>query len=91
MAVNVLRVLVMALVLLGASAPGATSVFFFSDPMMGILALVNLVALTMLFPIGMRLLKDYQTQLSSGVEHPVLDVDKYSDLNIDREAWKDIK
>lgn len=90
-AINVLRVCVMGLVLIGATAPAATSVFFFSDPMMGILAIINLIALTMLFPVGMRLLNDYRKQLKSGIEHPVLDVEQYSDLNIDPESWKDVK
>ncbi|WP_339947564.1 alanine/glycine:cation symporter family protein [uncultured Albimonas sp.] len=89
MAGHILKVLIMGLVLLGAMAPEATSVFFFSDPMMGILALVNLVALTMLFPIGMRLLRDYREQLAQGVEHPALHVERYADLDIDREAWAD--
>lgn len=88
-ATHVLKVLIMCLVFLGASAPGATSVFFFSDPMMGILALVNLVALTMLFPTGMRLLRDYRGQLAAGIEHPKFHVEKYADLDIDKEAWAD--
>ena len=91
MAIQVLRVLVIALVFLGATAPAATSVFFFSDPMMGILALVNLLAIAMLFPTALRLLNDYRAQLKAGVEHPVFDVDAYSDLKIDRDAWADVK
>ncbi|QIE42696.1 alanine:cation symporter family protein [Rhodobacteraceae bacterium SC52] len=90
-AVHILRGAIVALVFIGATAPAATSVFFFSDPMMGILALVNLVALTMLFPIGLRLLNDFRGQLAAGVEHPVLDVEKFSDLNIDKAAWSDVK
>ncbi|MBB4265978.1 alanine/glycine:cation symporter family protein [Roseospira visakhapatnamensis] len=86
-----IRVAVVGVVFLGATAPAATAVFFFSDPLMGILALVNLVALTMLFPIGMRLLKDYRQQLRAGIDDPVLDVDAYADLNIDRAAWSDAK
>lgn len=84
---HILRVGVMAIVLLGATAPGATSVFFFSDPMMGVLAVVNLLALLMLFPIALRLLKDYREQLAAGNDTPVLDPDKYADLDIDRTAW----
>ncbi len=84
---NILRVCIIALVFLGSSAPGATAVFFFSDPMMGILALVNLLAITMLFPVAMRLLTDYSRQLKSGVEHPTFDPDQFPDLDIDRTAW----
>ena len=91
MAIQALRVFVIALVFLGATAPGATSVFFFSDPMMGILALVNLLAIAMLFPTALRLLNDYRAQLKAGVEHPIFDPDAYSDLKIDRDAWVDVK
>jgi len=85
---HVLRILIIGLVLLGASAPGATAVFFFSDPMMGILALVNLLAIAMLFPIGLRVLDDYRSQLKQGVEHPVFDPAKFPELDIDESAWK---
>ena len=84
---NGLRVVVIALVFLGATAPGATSVFFFSDPMMGILAVVNLVAIMMLMPICLRLIRDYRKQLAAGVDQPVFDPDNFSDLDIDRTAW----
>jgi len=85
---HVLRILIILLVFIGCSAPGATSVFFFSDPMMGVLALVNLLAIIMLFPVGMRVLNDYREQLRAGNEHPVFDPAKFSDLNIDASAWK---
>ncbi|QPO09725.1 MULTISPECIES: alanine/glycine:cation symporter family protein [Sulfitobacter] len=83
-----LRIAIIAIVFLGATAPAATAVFFFSDPMMGILALVNLLAIMMLFPVAMRLLRDFRRQLKAGVERPVLNPDDYADLDIDREAWK---
>ncbi|MEM7496553.1 MAG: alanine/glycine:cation symporter family protein [Pseudomonadota bacterium] len=84
---HVLRLFIVLLVFLGATAPGATAVFFFSDPMMGVLAVVNLVALTMLFPVGMRLLNDYRRQIAMGADEPVLNPDEWSDLDIDRTAW----
>lgn len=83
----VLRVCIIALVFLGASADGATEVFFFSDPVMGILALVNLLAIIMLFPVALRLLNDYRRQLGSGVEHPTFRPEDFSDLDIDKTAW----
>lgn len=86
---NIFRAIIIGIVFLGATAPGATSVFFFSDPMMGILAVVNLIALMMLLPIALRLLKDYRGQLKAGIAVPVLDVNKYADLDIDRTAWTD--
>lgn len=87
MAINIFRVAIMGIVFLGATAPGATAVFFFSDPMMGILALVNLLAMMMLFPVAMRLLRDFRGQLKAGVARPVLNPDDYADLDIDRSAW----
>ncbi len=84
---NILRVVVIALVFIGATAPGATAVFFFSDPMMGVLAVVNLIAIMMLLPTCLRLLRDFQTQLKAGVDRPVFDPDDFADLDIDRTAW----
>ncbi len=58
------------IVFLGAVAPAATSVFFFSDPMMGILAVVNLLALLMLFLIAKRMIVDFSGQLAAGADRP---------------------
>ncbi|WP_282026706.1 alanine/glycine:cation symporter family protein [Limimaricola cinnabarinus] len=82
-----LRIAVPVVVFLGAAAPGATEVFFFSDPLMGLLALVNLLALAMLFPVGLRLLADYRRQLRAGAVEPVLEIADYKDLDIDPAAW----
>ncbi|MCT7374418.1 alanine/glycine:cation symporter family protein [Chelativorans salis] len=86
--VHVLRIAVMGIVFLGATAPGATAVFFFSDPLMGILALVNLVAIMMLFPVALRILRDFRAQLKAGIERPVLAPEKFPDLDIDPTAWQ---
>ncbi|NDW00142.1 sodium:alanine symporter family protein [Salipiger sp. PrR002] len=82
------RLAIMAIVFVGAVAPGATAVFFFSDPMMGVLAVVNLLAIMMLFPVALRLLRDFRAQLKAGVDRPVLNPDDYADLDIDRDAWR---
>ncbi|WP_120500175.1 sodium:alanine symporter family protein [Roseovarius sp. EL26] len=81
------KLALMAIVFLGAAAPNATAVFFFSDPMMGVLALVNLLALMMLFPILRRVLRDFDQQLKSGVERPVFDPNQFPDLDLDHSAW----
>ena len=90
MALNVLRVVIIGIVFLGASAPGATAVFFFSDPMMGILAVVNLVVIMMLLPTCLRILNDFKRQLAAGVQRPVLNPDDFPDLDLDRTAWTGI-
>ncbi|MFV0243498.1 MAG: alanine/glycine:cation symporter family protein [Qingshengfaniella sp.] len=87
MAVHILRLAVVALVFLGATAPGATAVFFFSDPLMGLLAIVNLLALLMLFPTALRMLQDYRRQLAEGQKTPVLDPARFPDLEIDTQSW----
>jgi AGCS family alanine or glycine:cation symporter len=84
---HVLRIAIVGIVFLGATAPGATAVFFFSDPLMGILALVNLIAIMMLFPVLMRILNDFRVQLRAGVQRPVFDPEKFGDLDLDRTAW----
>ena len=87
MAITALRVLILGLVFLGAAAPSATAVFFFSDPMMGVLALVNLVAILMLFPTAMRIVNDFRSQLKAGVQRPIFDPANFPDLDLDRKAW----
>lgn len=84
----VLRVLVVACVMLGAAAPGATAVFFFSDPLMGVLALVNLMVIVSLLPVVLRLLADYRAQLAAGQKEPRFNPDQFADLDVDRQAWR---
>lgn len=88
-AVQVLRVAIIGVVFLGATAPGATAVFNFSDPLMGILAVVNLLALMMLFPTALRIIDDFRAQLRAGVAKPVFDPKAFPDLNTDPTAWPD--
>ena len=82
------KFLLMAIVFLGAAAPGATAIFFFSDPLMGVLAIVNLLALIVLFPILRRVLRDFDDQLKSGVARPVLNPEQFPDLDLDHSAWR---
>ncbi len=86
-ATHFLRITVALIVFLGATAPGATAVFFFSDPLMGVLALVNLIAIIMLFPIAVRILADFRAQLKKGIARPVLNPNDYPDLDLDHSAW----
>jgi len=62
-------------------------VFGFADVTMGLLALVNLVALFLLFKVGLRLMRDYDAQRKAGVQSPVLDPKAYADLDLDPAAW----
>lgn len=82
----VYRALVMALVLWG-SMQDLSTVFGFADVTMGLLAVVNLVAITLLFKVGMRLMRDYDAQVKAGIDTPVFDANKFADLDLDRAAW----
>jgi AGCS family alanine or glycine:cation symporter len=59
----------------------------FSDLTMGLLAIVNLAVLALLLKPVLRLLKDYDRQIAAGVDHPVFDSGRFSDLDIDEQAW----
>ncbi|AFL51241.1 AGCS family alanine or glycine:cation symporter [Sinorhizobium fredii] len=71
---------------------GATSdlgtIFAFADVTMGLLALVNLLALVMLFKPALKLMRDYDRQLVQGASEPVFNPEKFGYPGIDRDAWK---
>ncbi len=83
----VFRILVLGLVFWGAAQDLGT-VFAFADLTMGLLGVVNLIGLIWMSKLALRLLRDYDSQLASGRE-PVLDPAKWSDLDIDPDAWRD--
>ncbi|MBC8650020.1 alanine:cation symporter family protein [Pseudomonas sp. MTM4] len=80
------RALVIALVLWG-SLQDLGTVFAFADLTMGLLAIVNLIAVALLFKTGLRLMHDYDAQVRAGIEQPVLNAKDYADLDIDHSAW----
>ncbi|HEX5843827.1 MAG TPA: alanine:cation symporter family protein, partial [Pseudomonas sp.] len=84
--VMVYRVLVVALVLWG-SVQDLGTVFAFADVTMGLLAICNLVALALLFKVGLRLMRDYDSQIKAGIESPVLDAKNFADLDLDPAVW----
>ncbi|MEX6500698.1 alanine/glycine:cation symporter family protein [Pseudomonas zhanjiangensis] len=84
--VQVYRVLVVGLVLWG-SVQDLGTVFAFADVTMGLLAIANLVALALLFKVGLRLMRDYDSQIKAGVESPVLDPAQFADLDLDPAVW----
>ena len=83
---NGYRVLTLVLVLWG-SQQDLSTVFAFADVAMGLLGLVNLVALALLFKVGLRVMRDYDQQVAAGAYQPVFDAERFSDLKIDRAAW----
>ena len=83
---NGFRVVVICLCCLGAIMDLGT-VFGFADLTMGLLALVNLIALALLFKTGKRVLGDYDRQLKSGNKVPTFHAEEFTDLNLDAESW----
>ncbi|XXF08735.1 alanine:cation symporter family protein [Pseudomonas sp. D1-3] len=80
------RVLVIVLVMWGSTQDLGT-VFGFADLTMGLLAIVNLIAMALLFKTGLRLMNDYDAQIKAGVKTPVFDPAKFADLKLDKTSW----
>ena len=83
---QVYRVLVIVLVMWGSTQDLGT-VFGFADVTMGLLAIVNLIAMALLFKTGLRLMHDYDAQIKAGVKIPVFDPAKFADLKLDKTSW----
>ena len=79
------RILTLGFVILGANL-NLGAAFSFADVTMGTLALVNLLALALLFPVGLRVMRDFDRQRKAGLT-PVMDPDDWRDLDIDKAAW----
>jgi AGCS family alanine or glycine:cation symporter len=86
---NGFRVLTLGLVVWGSMQDLGT-VFAFADVAMGLLALVNLIALVLLFKVGLRLMDDYDGQRAAGNPQPLFDASKFPDLDLDHAAWRDV-
>lgn len=69
-----------------ASVQDLGTVFSFSDLTMALLALTNLLALWYLAPIGLKLLRDFETQLRSG-STPIFKRELLPDEKLDEESW----
>ena len=69
-----------------ASVQDLGTVFSSSDLTMALLAITNLLALWYLAPVGMKLLRDYESQLRGGVS-PVFKRETMPDEKIDEGSW----
>lgn len=85
-ALTIFRLLVIVAVFLGSIA-GADLIWNLADGIMGIMALINLVAITLLSPIAFRLIKDYAHQRRAGHD-PVFTRDRMPDVK-GIECWED--
>ena len=88
-AVMILRVAVLAMIFIGSIA-NLQAVWSFADLSMGLMALINLVAIVWLSPVAFRVLKDYERQLKLG-KHPTFDPNDFKKLRheANRDAWND--
>ncbi|MNY43302.1 Amino-acid carrier protein AlsT [compost metagenome] len=77
----------MLLLVLWGAIQNLETVFAFADITMTLLAFVNLIALALLFNVGMRLLRDYDQQRKAGIKTPVFDSSQFKDLDLDLQAW----
>ncbi|QEM82845.1 alanine/glycine:cation symporter family protein [Halomonas binhaiensis] len=84
---NGFRIAIVLLVCWGATTDLGT-VFGFADVTMGMLAVVNLIALILLFKPGLRILKDFDDQFRKGIKRPVFDVRQHPELDLDAKAWE---
>ncbi|RXJ84173.1 alanine/glycine:cation symporter family protein [Arcobacter cloacae] len=87
-AFNIFRVLCVLLVIWG-SFQDLSSIFAFADLSMGLLAIINLIVITILYKPVLQLIKGYERQLKEG-KTPVLRYNDYTEFNIDKETWKEI-
>ncbi|MEC9483940.1 MAG: sodium:alanine symporter family protein [Halomonas sp.] len=86
-AVQVLRLAVLAMVMLGAVA-NLEFVWHLADLSMGLMATTNLVAILLLAPVALRVLRDYEHQRREGIDEPVFHprVLKRPEL-VDADVW----
>ncbi|MEQ6889183.1 sodium:alanine symporter family protein [Halomonas sp. CS7] len=87
LAILIYRLAVLAMVMIGAVA-SLKPIWSFADLSMGLMALINLVAILLLSPVAFALFRDYERQLKAGQE-PSFDPDQFPKLagKVDRKAW----
>ncbi|WP_193085017.1 alanine/glycine:cation symporter family protein, partial [Halomonas sp. 3F2F] len=86
-AVLIYRLAVLGMVMVGSVA-SLGAIWNFADLSMGMMAVINLVAILLLSPIAFALFRDYDAQLKAGQE-PVFDPSKFPKLvnKVDPSAW----
>ena len=82
----VFRVLCSSMIMLGALS-SLDLVWGIADICMGLMAIFNLIAITLLGKYAFRLLEDYRSQKKNGTKDPVFTKDKMKDIEQDIECW----
>ncbi|MFW2177801.1 MULTISPECIES: alanine/glycine:cation symporter family protein [unclassified Moraxella] len=92
LAILALRIALLSMVMIGAVAD-LPAIWNFADLSMGLMAMINLIAIVWLSPVAFRIIKDYERQLKSG--KPLGDIKFDPDLfpklknEANRDAWQD--
>ncbi|MFG6666942.1 alanine/glycine:cation symporter family protein [Halomonas sp. HNIBRBA4712] len=88
-AILLYRLAVLTMIMVGSVA-SLGAIWNFADLSMGMMAIINLVAILLLSPIAFALFRDYEKQLKSGVE-PVFRPREFPKLapKVDPNAWPD--
>lgn len=84
--VYIYRLMVGAMVLIGALST-LEFVWSFADITMGLMAICNLIAISLLGKYAFRLLQDYRAQKKAGIRSPVFTKNKMKDIEDDIECW----
>ena len=80
------RIISGSMVMFGALA-SLDLVWGIADICMGLMAIFNLIAITILGKYAFRLLDDYRSQKRNGIKDPVFTKDKMKDIEQDIECW----
>ena len=90
--IMIFRFMVLGMVFIGAIA-SLPAIWNFADLSMGMMALVNLVAILLLSPVALRILRDYERQIKEGKSGTQIkfDPDDFVKLKdeANRDAWTD--
>lgn len=80
------RLLVGGMVLFGSLA-SLDFVWSLADITMGLMAICNLIAISLLGKYAFKLLKDYRAQKKAGIKSPVFTKDRMKEIEKDIECW----
>ena len=83
---NIYRILVGGMVLFGALA-ALDVAWSLADVTMGLMALCNLIAISLLGKYAFKLLEDYRAQKRVGIKDPVFTKDRLKEVENDIECW----
>lgn len=93
-AIVVYRILYVLFILFGAwvadegSSDSFAMLWNLADMSMGLMATVNVLAITLLSGVAFKIIGDYEQQREAGVEEPIFKAADHDIKGIDKEVWK---